>query len=130
MAKFEKIVAGRDIFIPSSGFQNQVKTSALAAQFGDGYSQRVPQGINNISKEWSLTWVNRSYSHCQDILDFFEARKGTEAFLWTPPKNIVAGVVTDGIEYSVYCPEWSIQHNNVIAGTISAKFIQVYETVI
>jgi len=129
MATFTKLVAGRDIFIPSSGFQNPVKTSIFAAQFGDGYSQRTPNGINNISREWSLNWVNRPYAHCEDILDFFEARKGSEAFLWTPPKNIVSGVVTDGTQYSVYCPEWSIQHNNVIAATISAKFIQVYETV-
>jgi phage-related protein len=54
------------------------------AQFGDGYKQRVADGINNKSQSWPLSFTGRS-ADVRPIMDFLDARAGAESFYWTPP---------------------------------------------
>ena len=39
----------------------------LTAQFGDGYEQRMPDGINHNPIRWSLTWNALTNSEADDI---------------------------------------------------------------
>lgn len=54
------------------------------AQFGDGYSQEVADGINNKSESWPLQFVGTK-SQMQPIVDFLDAHAGAVGFFWTPP---------------------------------------------
>lgn len=52
-------------------------------QFGDGYSQEVPLGINAEVQKWNVTCVGYK-DEVQAIVDFLRANKG-KAFYWKPP---------------------------------------------
>lgn len=53
------------------------------AQYGDGYSQSSPDGINPISRSWQVSFTDRE-SVIQAIADFLDAHMG-RSFLWKPP---------------------------------------------
>jgi phage-related protein len=75
-----------------------------AAKFGDGYEQRVADGINNDLQKWQITFSKRSAADVQEVYDFLKARGGWESFEWTPrgeasPRNFV-------------CRKWSRTFDN------------------
>jgi len=104
---------------PSKSFSSSSKPRVITSQFGDGYSQRVGQGINRIVKEWSLVFKSRSLTDANAIETFFVARSGVEGFLWTPPG--------ESTTYSVICSEWSKTYDSNISATIQAKFTQIFD---
>jgi phage-related protein len=54
------------------------------AKFGDGYEQRVQDGINNDPQKWTMAFSKRSGTDIDGVDDFFKARGGYESFFWTP----------------------------------------------
>ncbi|CAN7613806.1 phage tail protein [Caballeronia sp. LjRoot34] len=54
------------------------------AQFGDGYAQRVADGINNRSSSFNLAFIGDA-TKISAILAFLDAHLGSTGFLWTPP---------------------------------------------
>lgn len=54
------------------------------AEFGDGYTQRAADGLNNRSSTFSLQFVGDA-DKITAILAFLDAHAGATAFLWTPP---------------------------------------------
>ena len=82
---------------PSKMFTKKVKPRVKVIQFGDGYSQRVPETINNLEAEWSLTFSNRGLIDAAALISFLETHTGSEAFNWTP--------TGDSTSVAVYCPE-------------------------
>jgi phage-related protein len=54
-------------------------------QFGDGYDQRVPDGINNILMDVDYSFEGRTLQEVSAILHFLYNRGGTELFFFTPP---------------------------------------------
>ncbi len=52
---------------------------------GDGLSQRTADGLNARQGNWNVKFDAVSNATATTILDFFAARGGHEAFLWTPP---------------------------------------------
>ena len=59
----------------------------LAAQFGDGYSQEVEDGINNKVQSWPLQFVG-SEAEMQAVVDFFDRHAGAKGFNWKPPLSV------------------------------------------
>lgn len=112
-------MAGIFTFTPSKNVSKTVKTRTREANFGDGYSQRVPDGINNILREWRLTFENRSIDTANQIIGFLESKNGSESFSWTPPNSPVT--------YKVVCMEWSELDTSHISKTINATFKQVFD---
>lgn len=109
-------------WVPSRGFSSDYKPRILEATFGDGYSQRVPDGINTNLGKWNLQFRNINLATADTILAFLDARNGTEAFTWTPPGK--------GQSVSVICKEYGEVYTASIARTIQAKFEQVPEVVV
>ena len=104
---------------PSKTFTSSSKPRVITSQFGDGYSQRVGQGINRITREWALVFKSRSIIDANAIETFFSARAGVEGFLWNPPG--------ESTTYSVICTEWSRSYDSSISATIQAKFVQIFD---
>jgi phage-related protein len=87
-----------------------------SAPFGDGYSQRVGDGINNSPRTWSLRFT-RETADIQAIISFLRARGAAESFDWTPP---------DGPAGKWICKSWSrIVHHRVVMG-VNATFEEVF----
>ncbi|WP_211440919.1 phage tail protein [Collimonas humicola] len=62
------------------------KPKVLAAQFGDGYTQRTPNGLNPNPDVWNLTFeFGGSPTAHLPFKNFLDALGGTQAFDWTPP---------------------------------------------
>lgn len=58
----------------------------LENDFGDGYTQVVPDGMNSVLEVWSLSWDSLTDSQANEIEDFLDAQGGTP-FEWETPKN-------------------------------------------
>lgn len=70
---------------PSYNSPKSKEFKVLTANFGDGYKQRVGDGINNVSETWELSWGLLTLAQADNITDFFDARDGTDSFDWTTP---------------------------------------------
>jgi phage-related protein len=60
-----------------------VSQRIIQAQFGDGYSQEQPNGINNQLRMWSLTWTAMPRSARDDLVTKLLAVGKTDYFTWT-----------------------------------------------
>lgn len=59
----------------------------MSSQFGDGYEQIVPDGLNNVVESWDLQWNSMSEAAANDLEDQLTALAGT-TFAWVTPKGI------------------------------------------
>jgi phage-related protein len=66
----------------------------LEARFGDGYSQRVADGINHIRKNVTLTCAFLTESEKETLADFLRERGGYESFYYTLPSEASARLWT------------------------------------
>lgn len=94
---------------PGTGFRPKIKL--FKAEFGDGYSQAVPVGLNHIRRELSLKWEGLTQAQAAYINDFFTDHGGYLTFLYQP--------VGESAPIKWTCGEW-----NMTAGspwTMTAK---------
>jgi len=76
---------------PDKNFTKKVEPTVLKIQFGDGYEQRIAEGINSIKEIFSISFNNRPKAEIDDIVAFFDNKKGTTAFNYTIPDTNVGG---------------------------------------
>lgn len=91
------------------------------SKFGDGYSQTVPQGLNNEFQNWSVTFAGRKRTGVFGVLDplnFIRARKGGISFFWTPPL---------GVQGYYQCRRYSIRDEGGGLYTVTCEFKQVFQ---
>lgn len=69
---------------PSVEAQGQTRYAVRSVRFGEGYSQVVPQGLNNATQSWQLSFRGNA-SEIGPIQSFLDSTKGAESFYWTPP---------------------------------------------
>lgn len=70
---------------PDRNSKKTVEHKIFRADFGDGYSQTAKDGINNVKRQWSLSFSGYPADLIDAITDFLDARGSNEAFYWTPP---------------------------------------------
>lgn len=69
---------------PSPGTNHKPAVSLFEADFGDGYSQPTPKGINHIKKTTTLKWTVLTTEQADEIEDFFERMGGSQPFYFQP----------------------------------------------
>ena len=69
---------------PSPGTSYKPKLKILEAEFGDGYSQPTPDGINHMRRNVSLAWNALTMEQMHEIIGFFERHGGTCPFWFQP----------------------------------------------
>lgn len=71
---------------PSYDTEEEPIARMLVTDFGDGYQQRTPDGINNVKRKWSgLLWKRRS-TECYELWQFlYPYFASGQPFLWMPP---------------------------------------------
>lgn len=97
--------------------QGTGKFRTRAAQFGDGYKQKVADGLNAESQSWPLTFRG-SEAYVAPILQFLRDRKGSQSFFWTPPL---------GRQGLFICEEYGITPHGAGRYTLTATFEQDFQ---
>lgn len=111
-------------YVPDRGLSKSSAPRIREVKFGDGYSQRMQDGINYMNESWSLTFTNRSFTDIAAMRSFLETRGGATSFTWQAPGES---------EVKVICRDWNINTlnhtgtNSTSIGTLSATFERVYE---
>lgn len=68
---------------PSPGTDSKLKPKLLVADFGDGYTQASPDGVNWLKRTVTLTWDTLLPSQADAIDAFFRAQGGYIPFYYT-----------------------------------------------
>jgi phage-related protein len=105
--------------VPSFGSSKSTEAKILSPKFGDGYSQRTGDGLNAVAQKWSLIWENLSLDQANLIDNFFIARAGVAAFLWTP--------TNETIERKFICSTWSRIWQTPFTDRMSATVEEVFD---
>ena len=106
-------------YTPDWGAKKQNKPRANKIQFGDGYEQRITDGLNSNMEVWSVTF-KRAKAEIDIIDDFLSDRSAVEAFNWVNP---------NGHSIVVKCEEWDTSYDSPGYDTLTATFTQVPEKV-
>lgn len=102
-----------------SDLQTQVSTkpNVQVIKLGGGFEQRVPIGLNNKLKVYSLTFtlVENDY---KEAIQFLDDHGGYLAFNWVDPRKVTRLVV---------CREWSETQMEFGVYQIQCEFQEVIE---
>lgn len=104
-------------WLPMPGGSKTNRPRVITAQFGDGYQQRIGDGINTNPRSWSLRFT-RLTADIDAIDAYLSSHKGTASFDWLPPHGATGKWI---------CPEWTRTEHSDNAQEISATFIEVFE---
>lgn len=73
-------------YAPSYGSADELDFRMLSNSFGDGYTQDIPDGLNNITETQNLQWNSISDTNADNIVAQIKSFNGT-AFEWTTPSG-------------------------------------------
>ena len=93
------------------------KPRILECVFGDGYAQRMGDGINNVPELWSVVFSEREETEIAAIDAFLRGRGGHESFYWTAPA---------GTEKIYVCKEWNARYTAKRNSSLTATFLQSF----
>ena len=110
--------------VPDRAMQKRSTAKVLLAQFGDGYEQRLPLGLNNLQQEYAVTFKTRPKAELDDIVTFLENTKGANNFNFTVPDT---NGVSNETTIKVVCSEFSMSYDYDDFYTLEATFRRVYE---
>lgn len=126
------IVAANQVpILPSytSGFDKELRIASV--QFGNGYRQDAPDGINAVKLTVQVVFANRSKRVVEELCAFFEGgitvtgahqydRDPSEYFFWLPPAPF-------DVLIKVKCLKYSVVPFSVDVFTLTATFEQTFE---
>lgn len=102
---------------PDYGASAEVESRVRVAGFGEGYSQRVVDGINSQVKTWDLRFSLRSTAESDAIWSFLKTQGKATSFNWTDP---------DGDALVWVCERFKRSRESYGSSPIEATFKQVY----
>jgi phage-related protein len=116
---------------PDKGLTRNSTPKVLVAKFGDGYEQRLPNGINSINETFSATFNNRTKEEIDDITGYLASLKGATSFTYTIPDitqtSNVAPDTAGERRLKVVCENYSQVYNYGDFYSAMATFRRVYE---
>lgn len=69
--------------LPPTSTQDKPEFKILEADFGDGYTQTVSDGMNSVRSVLSISWETLTAAQAEAIESFIRSTKGAETFLYT-----------------------------------------------
>lgn len=100
---------------PSYPIDKQAEPRIKKVNFGDGYTQQTPDGINYNLYTWNLIWEVLTTAEKVTIEAFLEAQAGYKTFNWADPSATT---------FKVKCPTWTISNFEPSFYKITATFKQ------
>ena len=110
--------------VPDKNFSKKVKPTVLKITFGDGYEQRVAEGLNPLRETFNVSFNNRPKAEIDDIVAFFDNKQGTEKFDYTIPDTNSGGSEKT---IKVVCEDYTQTYAYDNFYSCSATFRRVYE---
>lgn len=104
-------------FVPSWGSDLDTEARVNSSKFGDGYEQRVGDGLNTMPLMWNLKFETLTSANADTIENFFRTKNGTTPFTWTPPGKA---------EIKVIARKWKRSYPDY-SQSISVVFEQVFD---
>jgi phage-related protein len=107
-------------YVPSYSSQVESSENVLEMDFGDGYSQVAPDGINSKPLVFSILFRKISDSEVSAIVSFLDSQGNSKVFKWTPPAPYASEKMwrqKGGYRFS-----WDESNGN----TVTATFVQVF----
>lgn len=101
---------------PSYGSVALSNYRVIVNEFGDGYAQTVPDGLNNVQQSWELSWANIPNAAAADIVAQINSFAG-RPFSWTTP---------DGLTKNFTCASLSRSFSGFSASTVTATFVESF----
>lgn len=108
---------------PDKGMNRPTNPKVLRASFGDGYEQRLIDGINNLGQQFQVSFRHRTKEEIDDIVQYFDSLNGVTAFSFTIPDSNDGGETTIKIVCDLYSQEY--EYDDFYSA--SATFRRVYE---
>lgn len=69
---------------PSPGTKHTPKINLAKSEFGDGYTQATPNGLNHVAYAIDLRWDALTQEQFTTIREFFEGQGGYRPFFFQP----------------------------------------------
>ena len=108
---------------PDKGMTRQSQPKVFKTEFGDGYEQRLANGINNLAESYGVSFSNRTKEEIDDITAFFENKAGVTNLNFTIPDSTNSGETT----VKVVSDSWSQAYRYGDYYGCTATFRRVYE---
>ncbi len=82
------------IWIPDTDYSGSHEPRVFTVNFGDGYTERAPNGINTDLRTWdSIPFTVRSQAEAFAIETFLKVQGAVTAFNWQVPQQDLALVI-------------------------------------
>jgi len=101
----------------------RLKPNIEVIKFGDGYEQRMENGINSNALKFNLNFEGRDKAETRAIAHFLHKRKSKQGFFYNPPfpYNFDA---SQAYPKRFVCEEWTITYNFYNNYSVSAVFLE------
>jgi phage-related protein len=104
------------VFAFDRGFTKRVKHRLLVAKFGDGYEQRVRDGINTQDATFNFSFKNRPWEEIEVLSAFLDIKAG-----------LSFDAVISEETVKVVCENYDINYGQNDIHTLTGNFRKVYE---
>jgi phage-related protein len=74
---------------PSYSTKADIDNMTLVAKLGDGYSQRMPAGINTFNKTYDLVFQSRSNREIRGLINYVQDKAGAQSFQMMIPISLL-----------------------------------------
>ena len=115
---------GNRTIVPDKGMSKKNDPVIFRAEFGDGYEQRIANGINNLKQEFGVSFATRPKAEIDDIVGYFESTNGVTAFDFTFADTNAGG---NEETVKVYVANFEQKWDYDDYYTLTATFRRVYE---
>ena len=110
--------------LPDKGLGRTTTPRVLKVQFGDGYEQRVAEGLNSLDEQYTISYSNRPKTEVAQILAFMDSKKGVTKFPYRIPDPLQG---SGEREIQVVCESYAATYVTDEFYSFTATFRRVYE---
>jgi len=111
--------------VADRGLSRAVQQRVLTAQFGDGYSQRVRDGINTKIESFTISFNNRSAEEINLIAAYLDSKAGLH-FVLNITDTFTSGSLSNSA-IKVICEDYSMSYAHTLNHSLTTTFKRVYE---
>jgi len=111
--------------VADRGLSRSSTHRVLTAKFGDGYEQRVLDGINTKNDQFSISFNNREAEDINLIAEYLDTKAGL-SFDFTITDTFSGGALSNST-IKVVCEQYNISYPHTSVHSLSANLRRVYE---
>ena len=111
--------------VADRGLSRKSRHNVLTAKFGDGYEQRVLDGINTKQDQFSISFKNRDAADINLIAAFLDDNAGKSFNFVITDKFSSGNLTTSTIK--VVCDDYNISYGQATNHSLSCELRRVYE---